>query len=172
MTRPLRKSASIRIHNRQRLMPPGDNNHGERIVALETGQRALQETVQKLADVVGEQSELQGREHAQTRREISLLADRIGAVGKPNYGVIISAVTLVCLLVAAVLSPLHFQQQANTRAFEKLSDAFHHHEALPVHPVAAAILAEREKARVMETELRDKINQAQHALIREELKKP
>ena len=153
-------------------MPPAINNHGERIVALETGQKALQESLQKLADIVSEQSELQTREHGQTRREIMLLADKVGNVGKPNYGVIIAACSLVCMLVAAVLSPFHLQVQSSKTALEKMADRFHKHEMLPVHPVAAAILEEREKARITETELRDRLNRAQHDLLRQQCVKP
>ena len=146
-----------------------NNSHGERIVALETGQQALQASLQKLADIVSEQSELQTREHGQTRREIGLLGEKVGNVGRPNYGVIISGGTFICLLIAAVLSPLHFQQQANKTQLEKLADSFHVHEMLPIHPVAAAIMVEREKARAVETDLRDKLNQTQHNLLRQEL---
>ena len=153
-------------------MPPSNNNHGERIVALETGQRALQEALQKLADIVSEQSESQGREHTQTRREITILADKLGAVGRPNFGVIIAACSLVCMLVAAVLSPIYLQQRTTVTALEKLTDRFHAHEMLPVHPVAAAILDEREKARAAETILRDQLNRAQHDLLRQQCDKP
>lgn len=150
-------------------MPTPSNNHGERIVALETGQKALQESLQKLADIVGEQSESQMREHGQTRREIMLLADKLGAVGKPNYTVIIAACSLVCMLVAAVLSPFSLQLQTNKATLDKLTDRFHSHEMLPVHPVAAAILAEREKAKETETSLRDQLNRSQHDLLRREI---
>lgn len=146
------------------------NSHGERIVALETGQRALQDSLQKLADIVSEQSENQMREHGQTRREIMLLADKVGNVGRPNYGVIIAACSLVCMLVAAVLSPLHFQQQSNSRLLAKVADEFHAHQMLPVHPVAAAVLEEREKAREERDTLQEKLNASQHDLIRLESK--
>lgn len=153
-------------------MSQSNANHGERIVALETGQKALQESLQKLADIVAEQSDSQMREHNQTRKEISMLADKLGNVGRPNYAVIISACSLVCMLVAAILSPLYLQQRTTSVSLEKLTERFHEHEMLPVHPVAGAILSEREKAREAETELRDKLNRAQHDLLKHQLNRP
>ena len=137
------------------------NNHGERIATLEAGQRAMQDTVRKLADVVSEQAENSAREHAATRKDISNLADKLGHFGKPNYGVVISACSFLGMLVAAVLSPFYMQLQENKNSLAKLYDAHHAHTALPIHPVAAAIMAEREKAHNKEMEMRDKLYQAQ-----------
>jgi len=144
----------------------------ERITRLEEGQKALQETVQKLADLQADQAEMQGREHAQTRKEIMILADKFSSSGKPNYSVIISAAVLTMALIGAILSPAHFQIQDNKAKLEKLSDAFIDHKALPVHPVAAAIMAEREKQACRESELQRQLLEAKLQALELKFTKP
>lgn len=148
------------------------SSEAERITRLEEGQKALQETVQKLADLQTDQAEMQAKEHAQTRREIMSLADKFSNAGKPNYSVIISAVVLTMALIGAILSPAHFQISENKEKLERLNDSFQAHRALPTHPVTEALMAEREKQRLREAELQDKLLDVKLHALELKLEKP
>ena len=144
----------------------------ERITRLEEGQKALQETVQKLADLQADQAEMQGREHAQTRKEIMILADRFSAAGKPNYSVLISAAVLIMALIGAILSPAHFRIQTNEERLERLYTDFQNHKANPTDPVANAILEEREKSSAREKTLEREIIEAKLQALECKIKQP
>jgi uncharacterized coiled-coil protein SlyX len=132
-------------------MPPARHtsadiaNHGERIASLEVGQLALQKSISDLTDIVAAQAQATAKEHAQTRKEINLLGDKIGGFGKPNYGVVISAASLVIVIGAAVLGPLQMQLAALKTEQTSMAVDLHAHQLLPIHPVEAARLEEREK---------------------------
>lgn len=144
----------------------------ERITRLEEGQKALQETVQKLADLQADQAEMQGREHAQTRKEIMILADKFSASGKPNYSVLISAAVFVMALIGAILSPAWSQIQDNKQKVEGLTSAFHSHQTMPSHPVAIAVMEEREKQAAREAELQRQLLDAKFQALEIKFTKP
>lgn len=144
----------------------------ERITRLEEGQKALQETVQKLADLQVAQSEMQGREHAQTRKEIMILADKFSTSGKPNYSVLISAAVFTMALIGAILSPAWSQIQDNKQKVEGLTSAFHSHQTIPSHPVAIAVMEEREKQAASEAELQRQLFDAKLQALEIKLVKP
>jgi hypothetical protein len=142
----------------------------ERITRLEEGQKALQETVQKLADLQADQAEMQGREHAQTRKEIMILADKFSSAGKPNYSVLISAAVFTMALIGAILSPGWSQIQDTKSKLEKLSDAFIDHKSLSSHPVAEAVMEERAKQAAREAELQRQLLEAKLGTLELKLK--
>jgi len=144
----------------------------ERITRLEEGQKALQETVQKLANLQAEQAEMQGREHAQTRKEIMNLAEKFSSSGKPNYSVLISAAVFTMALIGAILSPAWSQIQDNKLKLERLTSAFHTHETMPSHPVAIAVIAEREKQATREAELQRQLLDVKLKAIEDKISKP
>jgi len=144
----------------------------ERITRLEEGQKALQETVQKLADLQADQAEMQGREHAQTRKEIMILADKFSSSGKPNYSVLISAAVFTMALIGAILSPAWSQIQDNKLKLERLTSAFHAHQTMPSHPVALAVMAEREKQAAREAELQRQLLDVKLKAIESKSDKP
>ena len=144
----------------------------ERITRLEEGQKALQETVQKLADLQADQAEMQGREHAQTRKEIMILADKFSSAGRPNYSVLISSAVLIMALIGAILSPGWSQIQDTKIKLEKLSDAFVDHKSLPSHPVAEALMEERAAQALREAELQRQLFEAKLGALEIKLTKP
>jgi hypothetical protein len=144
----------------------------ERITRLEEGQKALQETVQKLADLQADQAEMQGREHAQTRKEIMILADKFSSAGKPNYSVLISAAVFTMALIGAILSPAWSQIQDNKQKVEALTTSFYDHQTMPSHPVSTAVMAEREKQALREAELQRQILEAKFQALETKLTKP
>jgi len=144
----------------------------ERITRLEEGQKALQETVQKLADLQADQAEMQGREHAQTRKEIMILADKFSTSGKPNYSVLISAAIFTMALIGAILSPAWSQIQDNKNKVENLTSAFHAHQTMPSHPVSTAVMAEREKQYEREADLQRQLLDVKFQALEYKFAKP
>lgn len=126
-------------------MPTNGTDHGERIASLEAGQRALQDEVKKVAGLVAEVSENSQEEHRQTRAEIASLGTKFSQFGKPNYAVLVASISLIVLLGAAAFGPFQLQLSELKTAFSGLTQTVNDHTQLPAHPVAAAILAEREK---------------------------
>lgn len=129
----------------------------ERITRLEEGQQALQTSVRQLAELQKQQAEMQSTEHAQTRKEIMTLADKFSAVGKPNYSVVVATLSFSLTLGGAILSPLYFQIQEQKGAIKGLAENFTAHQALPNHPGADLMMAEREKARLEREKLKDQL---------------
>lgn len=143
----------------------------ERITRLEEGQYSLQETVQKLAELQTDQAEMQAREHSQTRKEIVSLANKFSEHGKPNFSVIIAACSFLFVLGGAVLSPLYFQIQENKDRVRSMEIDFHAHENLSSHPVASAVMEEREKAAKAEAALREMLELQRHELLENKIDK-
>ena len=108
---------------------------------------------------------MQAREHSQTRKEIVSLANKFSEHGKPNFSIIIAACSFLLVLGGAVLSPLYFQIEGNKERVRSMEVDFHNHENLSSHPVATAVMAEREKAAKAEAELREMLELTRHALI-------
>ncbi len=137
----------------------------ERITRLEDGQATLQTTVQRLAELQSDQAEMQAKEHGQTRKEIMTLAERFSNAGKPNFAVIIAACSFLLVLGTAVLSPLYFQIQENKHALTDLAREVADHRSMPIHPVAAARMEEREKASLREAALVEQLSVSRDALL-------
>ncbi len=125
-------------------MSDDHNNHGERIAGLEAGQRALQQSIKDLAEIVADQASAAANEHRQTRAEITMLGDKMAAVGKPNWNVVVSGVGIVLLIIGALFAPTQLQLSEIKGNQNQITQDLRQHRELPVHPVAAAVLEERE----------------------------
>ena len=102
-------------------------------------------------------------EHRQTRAEMSLLSNRIGDVGKPNYGTIISGGVLLMVLGAAILGPMQLQHNETKAAGIKLA----------ADAVDAKVLAQATELRFgamqKEADLREEAERRELTLTRENL---
>lgn len=131
--------------------------HGEEIAGLKAITKTTSENVASLAESVRQMGLQQAQEHNATRKEIGMLGERMGQYGKPNWALVLAGSVFIMALGAAILGPLQLQVSEGKFSREKLADELAAHINLPVHPVAAAIIEEREKARLAEQSLRDQI---------------
>jgi len=147
-------------------MSPNNNNHGERIASLEAGLSSLTSSLQKLADIVSEQAQAQAAEHAQTRREINGVADKLSNFARPNYGALIGAGALTCTIIGAVIAPTHMELNLLREQTKEDRAILFSHISQPSHPVISAIFAEKEKAEARERELTEKLYDTKLELLK------
>ena len=97
-------------------------DHGERLAALETGQRALTASIEDFVRA--------------TREAILGIEQQTKQIGKANYPTMLTMVGLALAFALAVLNPIWSWQRAAEERDHKIEQAQTSHQTLPVHPGA------------------------------------
>jgi hypothetical protein len=137
--------------------------HGEDIAGLKEITATTATNVAALTLAQEKQGELQSKEHAATRTQISNLAERIGNFGRTNWPLVVASLSLLLILGAAVLGPMQLQHNETKAAVI----------ALAADSVDAKVLARstelRFEAMQREAEMRAESERRELMLTRENL---